>query len=107
MCALLRTMNSRHVGGNWTRSMSFSILGLGTALPAHTISQQQAMGLAVELCSTGEEQARALRVLYRRSGVENRYTVLPHWLAVEWKGGPDKAGHGPTTHERMQLYDQH
>lgn len=87
--------------------MSFEILGLGTALPQHRITQQRALELAVELGASGEEHARALRVLYRKSGVETRHTALPHRLAYEWRDGCDTTGRGPTTAERMRLYEQH
>lgn len=87
--------------------MSFNILGLGTALPRHRITQQRALELAVELGGSTEEQARALRVLYRKSGIETRQTALPHQLAYEWRNAPGANGHGPTTADRMRLYKEH
>jgi predicted naringenin-chalcone synthase len=96
--------------------MSFSISGLGTALPQHTMSQAEATELATQVCCQNEEQARLLKVLYRRAGVSNRYTCVPHQVALDWIGRESEGGPrsvqsatalGPTTLERMQLYREH
>ena len=94
--------------------MGLTILGLGTALPPHSMSQTQAVELAQHVCCQTEDQARLLRVLYRRSGVKNRYTFLHHEIALNWNsargeenGGPRTLTHGPTTNERMQWYADH
>ena len=95
--------------------MSLTILGMGTALPPHTVSQTEAAELGRLVCCQTDEQASLLRVLYRRSGVRNRYSVLPHRRAREWvtpTGDADCAVDvidrwGPTTRERMQFYEEH
>ncbi|MEX0711890.1 MAG: type III polyketide synthase [Pirellulales bacterium] len=95
--------------------MSFRILGLGTALPPHSMTQTEAAELARQVCSATEEQATLLKVLYRRSGVGMRYTVLPHRIALEWVEPEQEPGGnlrtlvqlGPTTQERMQFYAEH
>ncbi len=98
--------------------MSFSILGLGTAVPPHSMSQVEAAELASQVICQTEEQSHLLAALYRLAGVTNRYTVLPHRMALEWlpkpdataTGEPDRAGGtslGPTTGERMQFYAEH
>ena len=56
--------------------MSLHILGLGTALPRHSIEQTTAMELAKELSTQTEEQRRLLPVLYRRTGVKRRHSVV-------------------------------
>ena len=56
--------------------MSFQILGLATALPRHSIEQTAAMELAKEFSTRTEEQRRLLTVLYRRTGVKHRHSVL-------------------------------
>ena len=96
--------------------MSFSLLGLGTALPQHTMSQAEATELATQVCCQNEEQARLLKVLYRRAGVTNRHTCVPHRIALDW-GGHDSnsalqpvqsvTALGPSTLQRMQLYREH
>jgi predicted naringenin-chalcone synthase len=52
--------------------------------------------------------------LFRRAGVNNRYTFQPHDVARGWNAasGDDGAGprtltHGPSTNERMQWYADH
>jgi predicted naringenin-chalcone synthase len=99
--------------------MSLEILGLGTAVPAHTMSQQEATELAQQVCCENDEQARLLRVLYRKAGVENRHTCLPHRIALDWVGNGDNHAPavngavvavstlGPTTSERMAFYEEH
>jgi predicted naringenin-chalcone synthase len=96
--------------------MSFSLSGLGTALPEYTMSQAEACELASQVCCQNEEQARLLKVLYRKAGVSNRFTCLPHRIALDWVShDPDQRGGsvasatslGPTTHERMQFYQEH
>jgi predicted naringenin-chalcone synthase len=78
------------------------------------MSQTQAVELAQQVCCQTEEQARLLRVLYRRSGVKNRYTFLHHEIALHWNsargeenGAARTLTHGPTTNERMQWYADH
>jgi predicted naringenin-chalcone synthase len=96
--------------------MSFSLSGIVTALPEHTMSQAEACELASQVCCQNEEQARLLKVLYRKAGVSNRFTCLPHRIALDWVSrDPDQPGGsvtsatslGPTTHERMQFYQEH
>jgi predicted naringenin-chalcone synthase len=95
--------------------MSLTILGMGTALPPHVVSQNEAAELGRLVCCQTDEQAKLLRVLYRRSGVQNRHSVLPHRRALDWvtpAGDPacavDVADRlGPTTRERMRFYEEH
>jgi predicted naringenin-chalcone synthase len=95
--------------------MNFSILGLGTAVPPHTMSQQEATELAHRIVCQNEQQKRLLSVLYRKAGVDNRYTALPHRIAEQWlppteergAGSEQPATFGPTTAERMQFFAEH
>jgi len=96
--------------------MSFSILGLGTALPGHAMSQGQATELAnVVACHTAAE-TRLLSALYRKSGVTTRYTAVPHQIAYGYANGngatngngdASRKNLGLTTRQRMQFYEQH
>ncbi|MFM7166479.1 MAG: hypothetical protein ACKO3T_14660, partial [Planctomycetaceae bacterium] len=56
------------------------ILGLGTALPAHKISQQAAAVFAASCVKSDTEEQRNLpaliQALYRRAGVRQRHSVL-------------------------------
>lgn len=93
--------------------MGLQILGLATALPDHAMSQASAADFAFRTCCQTDEQARILKVIYRKAGVANRYTVLPHAYTTNFvqeasEGGLAVAvGHGPTTADRMQLYEEH
>ena len=96
--------------------MSLPILGLGTALPQHTMTQEEALDMSTNIICQDERQRRLMRVLFRRAAVQNRHTAVPHPIAYEWAQAEADARHaasgnghsevswGPTTRERMQLY---
>jgi len=98
--------------------MSLSIWGLGTSLPEHTMTQDEALEMTSTIVSEDERQRRLLRMLFRKSAVQNRHTCVPHPIAYEWSaeegnGEAEDNGSvatvkrvikwGPTTRERMQL----
>lgn len=56
--------------------MTAAIIGLGTASPAHSISQIDAAAMAASLCGTADAQTRTMAALYRRSSVRSRGSVL-------------------------------
>ena len=92
--------------------MSFSIAGMGTAVPSHGISQRDAAELAKQWSCDSSHHERVLPALYRTSGVENRYSVLLDSsngnLANRQSFYPPAVGnedHGPSTAERMQRYE--
>lgn len=95
--------------------MSFRILGLGTAVPAHVMSQEESAALARRVICQTEQQARVLTALYLKAGVAKRHTVLPHTIALNWTRANEdenqelaqEASVGPTTAERMVYYAEH
>ena len=89
--------------------MSFDILGIGTALPTHTMSQDEASAMSADLICRDERESRLLKTMLRRSRVVNRHTCVPHGIAYEWVGedAAPSASPGPTTQERMELYAAH
>src|SRR5437016_1042601 len=95
--------------------MGFFIRGIGTAVPAHTMSQLEATELAHQVICRSKQEERLLTALYRKAGVENRHTVLPHRIALNWlpekpsqdEGAAKAVTSGPTTAERMQFFAQH
>ena len=94
--------------------MSFRIAGLGTAVPAHTMTQPEAIELAQQVICRTEQQSRLLSVLYRKAGVEQRHTALPHRIALEWlppvsdsPAAERGVTLGPTTAERMRFFAEH
>ena len=96
--------------------MYFDILGLGTAVPGHTMSQEESAALARKVICRTEQQERVLTGLYRKAGVSNRYTAVPHKRALDWlretettesSARPLPTVRGPTTGERMQFFAEH
>jgi predicted naringenin-chalcone synthase len=94
--------------------MSFTILGLGTALPANCITQDEAARAATIVCCQTAEQAALLPLLYRLTGIETRHMVVPQQVVQDVLAGTqqsespflprDSVNRGPTTQERMQVY---
>jgi predicted naringenin-chalcone synthase len=85
--------------------LSLSVLGLGTALPQHTVTQSLASEVAQKLAGSDEQSFSAL---YRKSGVVTRHMVLPPEVVMDWLfPGPGSHGLGPTTGERMRIYLEH
>ena len=92
--------------------MSSSILGIGTAVPEHTMGQDEALAMSTELICRSPRESRLLRMMFRKAGVQNRHTCVPHRIAYQWVGNGNgivtaSASPGPTTFERMQLYATH
>ena len=85
--------------------MPVNLLGIGTALPAHRLSQAESAAMAQSLSATNDVQATLLRRLQRRSGVAFRHSVL---LADAAGPLPDRlpfyADANPTTAERMARF---
>ena len=91
--------------------MSFTIAGIGTAVPEHRISQGDAARQALAMYPDGPDRKRLVSTLYRRAGVRYRHSVL---LGPADGGETDRqpfyppARHerdlGPTTRQRMERY---
>jgi predicted naringenin-chalcone synthase len=93
--------------------MTLRITGLATAVPPRIARQAEAAELSPLFCGADQRQARMLRVLYRKSGVETRHSVavrggegplaerIPYYPVAQ---GPDDRG--PTTRQRMGWYEQ-
>jgi len=67
---------------------STAVLGLGTALPQYAMSQDEAVTLAHETYAREADEQRLVKALYRKSGVKQRFTAIPHRLALEWMSAP-------------------
>lgn len=92
--------------------MTLALAGFGTRVPAHSISQDEAVEIHATLAEIDAERARTLRALYRRSGVKRRHSVL-----LDGSCGPlmerqsfypparDDADRGPQTAARMLRYE--
>ena len=92
--------------------MAVRIRGLGTVVPEHSISQDDAAELAIGLCCNTAQQTKLLPALYRRTGVRTRHCVI---LEASTNGGPaqqsfyanarDEDDSGPPTSVRMDRYE--
>jgi alkylresorcinol/alkylpyrone synthase len=94
--------------------MSMLIQGIGCAVPPHTMTQDQAAELACEVICRTQQQQRVLTALYRKAGVTERHTALPHRVALEWLPASPSGkiedrpiALGPTTAERMRYFAEH
>src|SRR5438067_618882 len=94
--------------------MSCAIVGLGTALPNFSLTQEQAAAVAQVLCLS-EEQAPVVPVLYRQTEISRRHMVLNHHIVMDMLSGTRTSesvflpsgqpnDHGPTTRQRMRRY---
>ncbi len=106
--------------------MNTSILGVGTAVPEHKMSQAEALEMCSGIVCENDKQRRLARVLFKKSGVQNRHTAVPYQAAYNWCQPSEDAdvsslshftnvavvqptisagvSAGPTTGERMQMY---
>jgi predicted naringenin-chalcone synthase len=89
--------------------LSTSIIGMGTALPEHTMSLEDAVAMSTDLICRTERETRLLRTMYRKARVQNRHTCVPHRVAYEWFGKDTlpSSSSGPTTQQRMALFAEH
>lgn len=89
--------------------MPTRILGLATALPPASVAQSDALEMAIPFTRATPEEERTLRVLYRRSGVKRRSSVLLEsgGEAPSFFPPPVSAGdRGPSTSMRMARYER-
>ena len=88
--------------------MTCAILGLGTAVPVESFSQEAALEMSTAVVCEDARQERMMRILFRKAGIEKRGAVIPTSLGHDWKQRPDtlNPGHGPRTGERMKLYEE-
>jgi predicted naringenin-chalcone synthase len=95
--------------------MSFTILGLGTALPPGVVTQDEAAKCARLLAGPDVRNASWLPAVYSHSGIQTRHQILGRPLVEDLLAGtrtcgspflPDPArdGTGPSTAERMAMY---
>ena len=95
--------------------MTFAIRGVGIALPATRISQDEAAQAARAVCRPPPDQATLLPVLYRMTGIETRHMAQPAEVVRDVLDGTDLSGsvflprgddadRGPTTGQRLEHY---
>jgi predicted naringenin-chalcone synthase len=95
--------------------MSFAIRGLGTALPATSLTQAEAVEVARQICCRTDEQAELLPALYRQTGIRRRHLAFAPDVIQDVLQGTTTSGSvflprrteedpGPTIEQRMRHY---
>ncbi|NOT75433.1 MAG: type III polyketide synthase [Cyclobacteriaceae bacterium] len=89
--------------------MSF-ITSIGTATPPHALNQTVISDFMIQSMRLGEDDARKIRVLFRASGIETRYSVLEDYGKTHgfnfYENTPDMEPF-PSTKRRLELYRRH
>ena len=89
--------------------MSF-ITSIGTANPPHRLSQPDIAEFMIKAMDLGEDDARKLRVLFRATGIETRYSVLDDYAKTgDFHFFENSKGLEPfpSTRRRLELYRRH
>lgn len=94
--------------------MSLAILGLGTAVPPHSITREESVALAALNNFPSERERRTIPALYRMAGVHKRHSALLRARESEADGPQYDLLHpprhandlGPPVSERMQAYEE-
>src|ERR1700712_2974998 len=87
------------------------ICGVGTAVPRQVITQARTAELMGPLLPGTRRQQQLLPAVYQHVGVETRHSVLlsddqPYEVQQSfYRRAPPEAGRGPTTAERMDVYE--
>ena len=67
-----------HCNDNYeTGIMSGGIVNIATAVPKYRHKQDDIVSFMIQAHGGSEEVARQLNVLYKRSGIDERYSTLP------------------------------
>lgn len=90
------------------------ILGFGTANPRFAIGQEEAASIAATLPPGNDQYRHLLPRVYRQTGIKQRGTVVlssqpdgEHSPQNFYQVATSAEDRGPTTADRMQLYEQH
>jgi prepilin-type processing-associated H-X9-DG protein len=90
--------------------MPLTLHGIGTAVPAQSLSQAEALEVAHRINAESPEQSRLMDRIYQKTKVLNRGSVL---LGHEADGGVNRkrlsfyGTESPGTAKRMQAFDEH
>src|SRR4051812_46554427 len=93
--------------------MTFTLHGLGLAIPERSLSQETAAEHAVEMWGDAIGRGNAIRGLFRRSGVDQRHSVLIEPSDDSdvirqsfYHPSRDPSDGGPSTRTRMERFEQ-
>ena len=85
--------------------MSAYINAIGTAVPNSKISQSKIATYMKQHIEFNEEQSHQLDVIYRASGIDYRYSILPDFHQTTETPGFIMHGREPSLNDRMKLYE--
>lgn len=86
------------------------ISSIGTANPKHAIKQSEVVDFMIKAHELNEIEAHDLRVLYRATGIQQRFTTIPDYAKTsgfEFFPDNEKLDPFPTTTERGHWYQNH
>jgi predicted naringenin-chalcone synthase len=86
------------------------ITAIGTATPAHRFNQSVIADFMVRAMQLDEPAANKLRALYRATGIESRYSVLPDYGRsgdYEFYANSADFSPMPSTKTRLELFRKH
>ena len=87
--------------------MTAFIHSIGTALPDFITSQEEIAEYMVRNFDLTKNEERKLRVLYRASGIGQRYSVIEDFSRNLNGHGFFKEGDLPSSKPRMELFQKH
>lgn len=88
--------------------MSTFIQSIGTALPPFATEQKRIADFMVRRLKLNESEERALRVLYRASGIQKRYSVLEDFgKELNGRSFFKEDATFPSAKPRMEVYQRH
>lgn len=87
------------------------IISIGTAVPPYRHRQQDILGFMLNAYQPEAEDRRKISLLYERSGIENRYSVIPDYSLrpeerIFYSSSADLEPF-PSLEQRMELYERH
>ena len=81
------------------------INAIGTAVPNSKISQSKIATYMKQHIEFNEKQSHQLDVIYRASGIDYRYSILPDFHQTTKTSGFIMPGREPSLYDRMKLYE--
>src|SRR4051794_19009798 len=85
--------------------MSFAILGMGTAVPPHRYSQEEAVAILRPVVCRDAIDADALTALFEHTGIQQRHLAYAPTVLDWQRRGADVRQEGATA-ERMRFYER-
>lgn len=83
------------------------ITSIGTANPRHKFNQSQIADFMIQAMQLNKEEAEGLRILYRASGIESRYSVIEDYGSPKqfsFYSNSENLEPFPSTKQRLELF---